>query len=180
MREVKETLYDDLVLLQTGEKVEADETVEYALDGQSFSIDLTAANAEMFRENMKAIVDASTQVVPKRPSGKKAATAGTTAPPVARTAKKTAKGTNDETQKIRTWALANGFEISERGRLAAEVKDAYYAAMHQTPPGEVTADQLTSETPPEQLNFTSLADESAPNGQELPQTIDDPQAVERV
>ncbi len=29
---------------------------------------------------------------------------------------------------IRAWAIANGFKVGVRGRLSAEVKDAYYKA----------------------------------------------------
>ena len=36
--------------------------------------------------------------------------------------------TSSDTQKVREWARANGYEVSDRGRIPASVREAYDAA----------------------------------------------------
>lgn len=45
-------LFDDYVFDASGEKVMADETVSFSLDGEAFEIDLTAENAKKIREDI--------------------------------------------------------------------------------------------------------------------------------
>lgn len=158
MKEVRETLYDDLVWKQSEEKVEADETVEFSIDGQDIVVDLTGQNAEMLREMLRPFVEAGSPA-PKKTSGRKKSaatpTAGAAAP------KKTsspAKGSNEENAAIREWAAKNGFELSERGRIPQQVKDAWAAAQHGKPQGEVTQDRLT-DTVPSEPSFDAVVDD---------------------
>jgi hypothetical protein len=112
-RQVITTLIDDL----DGKK--ADRTVEFALDGTSYTIDLSEANAGKLRKALDPFIAAGTRVGrgnsvrSARPSG---VAAGRTA------------GSRDENKAIRDWAVRNGFEISERGRIPQSVSDAYRAA----------------------------------------------------
>lgn len=47
----------------------------------------------------------------------------------AKTARKaTTKNPSADTKAIREWARANGYDVSDRGRIPADVMDAYSAA----------------------------------------------------
>ena len=110
-RQVITTLIDDL----DGKK--ADRTVEFALDGTSYTIDLSEANAGKLRKALDPYINAGTRL--GRAGGRIPARRVTTG----RTA-----GSRDENQLIREWAVANGHQISERGRIPQSVTDAYRAA----------------------------------------------------
>jgi hypothetical protein len=110
-RQVITTLIDDL----DGKK--ADRTVEFALDGTSYTIDLSETNAGKLRKALDPFISAGTRV-------------GLGAVRPARTvtiARRTASS-RDENKAIRDWALENGYQISERGRIPQNVSDAYRAA----------------------------------------------------
>ena len=92
-------------------------TVQFALDGRNFEIDLSAGNDERLREKLAKYVDAATPV--------KAAKAV----PVKRTAKAAvAPPSRDQTQAVRDWARSNGFEVSTRGRISKAIQDAFNSA----------------------------------------------------
>lgn len=48
----------------------------------------------------------------------------------AKPVKKATAKADSEISKIREWAQANGFAVGDRGRIKAEIKDAYYAAQN--------------------------------------------------
>jgi len=110
-RQVITTLIDDL----DGKK--ADRTVEFSLDGVSYTIDLSDANAGKLRKALDPFINAGTRV--GRGSGRVRQSGGGSG----RTA-----GSRDENKAIREWAVGNGYEISERGRIPQSVSDAYRAA----------------------------------------------------
>ena len=85
----------------------AHETVNFALDGAKYEIDLTSTNAAQLREALAPWIRA----------GRKASTRTTTR-----------ARTSGDVSKIRAWAKANGHAVSERGRIPAPVRDAYNAA----------------------------------------------------
>lgn len=127
------TLLDDLD--ETGQ-TEADETVEFALDGASYSIDLSEDNAERLRDLMAEFIGAARRTpraasrTPRAPRTSKATSAPKHNPasriePPART-----RATLDPEQSkaIRTWANRNGHKVSLRGRISAEIIDAFNAA----------------------------------------------------
>lgn len=91
----------------------ADETVEFALDGKNYEIDLTSKNAEKLRDALAEFIAASRKAQPK----------GQTHRPTRRTPQR-----SSETPKIRAWAQANGYEVSDRGRIPKVVRDAYRIA----------------------------------------------------
>ncbi|MCA2214838.1 histone-like nucleoid-structuring protein Lsr2 [Jidongwangia harbinensis] len=113
-RQVITTLIDDL----DGKK--ADRTVEFSLDGTSYTIDLSDANAGKLRKALDPFINAGTRVG-RSGSGRgqrHAATVG-----AGRTA-----SSRDENKAIREWAAQNGHQISERGRIPQSVSDAYRSA----------------------------------------------------
>jgi hypothetical protein len=105
-------LLDDL----TGE--EGAETVAYSLDGVSYEVDLSQDNADAFRSLFTKYLEVS-RVVAGRASTTRTASSSSTADP--------------EIQKIRAWANSNGYEVGDRGRIPAQVKEAYEAAMRHVP-----------------------------------------------
>jgi hypothetical protein len=91
---------------------EADRTVEFALDGISYSIDLSEKNAGKLRGTLDPYISAGTRVG-RNGNGRRAdasASAGTG---------------RDQNRAIREWASKNGYDISERGRIPTTVVRAY-------------------------------------------------------
>ncbi|MFE6739870.1 histone-like nucleoid-structuring protein Lsr2 [Streptomyces tubercidicus] len=104
-QKVEITLIDDL----TGRK--ATETVEFALDGKSYEIDLGEKNAQKLRDVLAEYVKAGRRT--GRTGGKSKAKSGST----------------EDTAKIRAWAKDNGFDLAERGRVPSNIREAYYKAL---------------------------------------------------
>ena len=91
---------------------EAEETVSFALDGTSYEIDLSSANAKRLREELAPFVEAARKVPARRG--------------VSRTKKRTALS-RERSAQIRAWAQQQGKQISERGRIPKAIVDEYEA-----------------------------------------------------
>jgi hypothetical protein len=97
-------------------------------DGQWYEIDLTLANYEKYTEILKPLLDvarmtnANGKVVP-RPTPPRSGSATEHGVPAA-----SASDDRNETEAVREWAKVNGYEVAERGRIAAAVKEAWEAA----------------------------------------------------
>lgn len=87
----------------------ADETVQFALDGVSYEIDLSAANAAALRDALSSWI-----VAGRRTSGRKS---------VARTRRAGARGS--DAAEIRAWAKETGLAVPDRGRIPAPIREAY-------------------------------------------------------
>lgn len=85
--------------------------VEFSIGGDAYTIDLSAENEAKFRALLEPYIAKAERVGRRRSS-----TAGRGA----------AKRTNNT--EIRTWARANGYKVSDRGRIAADIVAAYEAA----------------------------------------------------
>ena len=107
------TLIDDI------DGSEADESVEFAIDGKSYEIDLSAANSARLRDALAPFVSAARRAgAARRSSGGSASSSGTSR-----------QSTDRElNQAIREWAQKEGMKISERGRIPSNVLEAYHAA----------------------------------------------------
>ncbi|GAA3767506.1 Lsr2 family protein [Microbacterium kribbense] len=90
------------------------QTVLFSLDGVSYEIDLTDQNAARLREALAPFVAAARAVGGSRRRGTGSRTAG-------------GAGRRDYAP-IRAWAAANGYTVSDRGRVPATILDAYDAA----------------------------------------------------
>ncbi|MER6911054.1 Lsr2 family protein [Streptomyces sp. NPDC000594] len=93
---------------------EADETVTFALDGKTYEIDLTTANADKLRNLLEPYAKNGRRTGGRASSGRgkgRAAASG-----------------NKDTAEIRAWAKANGYEVNDRGRVPATVREAYEKA----------------------------------------------------
>ena len=90
------------------------EAVTFGYSGATYEIDLSKKNAAALDKLLKPYIDAARKV---SGSNKRAA-------PKARSRRvaKVDLGT------VRAWANENGFTVAERGRISAEVVDAYHAA----------------------------------------------------
>lgn len=106
-QKVQVTLVDDV------DGSPAAETVQFALDGVSYEIDLSEAHAAQLRESLAQWVGNARRAGGRRVTGRR----GGARPAGSKNA-----------SEIREWARANGFEVSERGRISAEVRAAYEAA----------------------------------------------------
>ena len=98
-------LIDDL----TGDK--ADETVNFALDGVAYEIDLTEENATKLREALGTWVEKSRRVGGRRARG---------------TA--TSRSSSNDSARIREWAREAGYEVPDRGRISGTIRKAYEEA----------------------------------------------------
>ncbi|MFD1505429.1 Lsr2 family protein [Georgenia yuyongxinii] len=103
-QKVQVTLVDDI------DGSPADETVTFALDGISYEIDLTERHASALRESFAEWVGHA-----RRSGGRKIS------------AKRSTGGRSDaaDAGKVREWARQQGYEVSERGRISAEIREAY-------------------------------------------------------
>lgn len=87
---------------------EAAETVSFALDGVSYEIDLSEANAAKLRDEFAAWTGHARRVGGRKSTGRKVK----------------AGSAND----IRAWAISQGMQVSSRGRVPAEIREAYEKA----------------------------------------------------
>lgn len=112
MKKVTVQLVDDLdgsVIEEGGGR-----TVSLALDGLAIELDLSSANELRLRETLEPYLSAGRKVSAAR---------GVRAP-----RQPGVPNRNPALQAIREWAGENGIAVSDRGRIAASVKEAYRAA----------------------------------------------------
>ena len=95
---------------------EAEETVYFALDNVGYEIDLSSDNARALRDALAPYVAAARKV-----RGRSDGRAGT-----GRRGRRSSG--SPAAAEIRSWARDNGYTLSDRGRVPAEVRDAYNAA----------------------------------------------------
>ncbi|HEX3004137.1 MAG TPA: Lsr2 family protein [Angustibacter sp.] len=103
-----------VVLIDDIDGGDADETVTFALDGVSYEIDLNTDNAAKLRDALAVWVGNARRVSGRSSSGRS----------TSRASGRRSAGSED-TAAIREWAKENGYQVSERGRISAEVREAY-------------------------------------------------------
>ena len=108
-QKVEVTLVDDL------DGGSADETVSFSIDGAQYEIDLSSKNAQKLRDAVTPFVGAA------RKAGRA----------TARNARGRSGGSaavdREQNQAIREWAKKKGLNVSERGRIPAEIVERYHA-----------------------------------------------------
>ena len=109
-KKVTVTLVDDF----DGEAA-ADETVEFGLDGVTYEIDLSSKNAKKLRDDLKLWVEKG-----RRVGGRRRSRSGS--------GRGRASIDREQSAAIREWARRNGHNVSTRGRIPADVIDAFHAA----------------------------------------------------
>jgi hypothetical protein len=93
---------------------EADETVTFALDGKTYEIDLTTANADKLRGLLEPYLKGGRRLTGRAAGGRGRARAASVG--------------SQDTAQIRAWARANGYEVNDRGRVPATIREAYEKA----------------------------------------------------
>ncbi|TWF76863.1 Lsr2 protein [Pseudonocardia hierapolitana] len=106
------TLVDDL------DGGNADEQVEFTVDGKSYAIDLSASNSRELREVFAPYISAGRRTGGRRRNSPAPDTAARPAPRTDR----------EQNQAIRDWAQKQGLKVSERGRISTSVLEAFKAA----------------------------------------------------
>lgn len=91
----------------------ADETVSFALDGVSYEIDLSTTHAVELRDALANWVGHARKLGGRSSAGR----AGVSRP-----------RRSSDAGLVRAWAKENGYEVSERGRISAEIRQAYDTA----------------------------------------------------
>jgi hypothetical protein len=84
------------------------EAMTFSFDGQGYEIDLAPANQARLRESFLPFIEAGRRVGQRKP---------------ARSAR-----SRKDLSAVRAWASAQGLQVSERGRISAEVMSKYEAA----------------------------------------------------
>ncbi|GEM33738.1 Lsr2 family protein [Nocardia neocaledoniensis] len=111
-KKVTVSLIDDV----DGESI-ADETIEFAIDGVSYEIDLSEANAARLREGLDEWVANARRVSGRR----RTKAAGAPAPQ----GKSRVSMDREQSAAIREWARRKGHKVSARGRISADITEAY-------------------------------------------------------
>jgi hypothetical protein len=99
----------------------ADETVTFGLDGREYEIDLTSKNAAALRKAFDVYVKNGRRVGGRRPRN----TGGSSSSASSGSSRSRSEV---DTKAVRQWAGENGYELSSRGRIPANVVEAYQAA----------------------------------------------------
>ena len=90
----------------------AEGTVSFAYDGTNYEIDLSKANTKAFEKALAVYIGHARKV--RAPRG--------------RVAGSRRSGAKHDLAAVRAWAADNGFNVAPRGRVAADVLQAYEAA----------------------------------------------------
>ena len=86
------------------------ETVHFALDGTSYEIDLRARHAAVLRAALRPYVDAGRPIRNGRGG------------------RVTRSRIAADARTVKEWARANGYEVNDRGRVPAKIREAFEAA----------------------------------------------------
>ena len=100
-----------IVLVDDLDGSEATETVTFGLDGTTYEIDLNDGNASALRDALSGYVGHARKVTGGSRRGRKSTAAS-----------------SSNTKDVREWAKGQGMDVSERGRISADVQQAYDAA----------------------------------------------------
>jgi hypothetical protein len=113
-QKVRVDLVDDI------DGTDATQTIPFTVDGAAYEIDLSDDNAARLREEFAPFIAAG------RHTGGRTTRSAT---PNANGAKVTTD--REHTRAVRAWARENGWPISDRGRIPAEVLAAYDTAQQE-------------------------------------------------
>jgi hypothetical protein len=102
--------------LHDGE-VPAEETVTFAVEGTTYAFELCADHLKEFHDTVGRFVGAARRADAPRRSRRRAA----------EPAPRGRRGATDLSE-VRAWARSNGYKVSDRGRISAEVQEAFEAA----------------------------------------------------
>ena len=98
--------HNKIILVDDLDGGDADETVSFGLDGATYELDLSKQNAANLRKAISGFVQHGRRVGGRAKRG-------------------TANSTRSDVAEVRAWAQNNGYKVSTRGRISAEVKQAF-------------------------------------------------------
>jgi Lsr2 len=102
---------------------EASETLTFSLDGVNYEIDLSEEHAAALREAFAPWVGHARRVGGRAASGGRRS--GTPRQSPAKSGADGDGGPQRDTGEVRTWARENGYTVSDRGRISAEILQAF-------------------------------------------------------
>ena len=100
-----------VVLVDDLDGGKAVETVSFALDGVSYEIDLSAKNASKLLDSFGSWAGYA-----RRAGGRRSSRS------------RTARSSSNDLAAMREWGRKNGFTVSDRGRISADLQAAYRKA----------------------------------------------------
>jgi hypothetical protein len=98
------------------------DTVTFGLDGVTYELDLTNANAQALRDAIAPYIKVG------RKSGSSTSASKSTGG--GRRKNSGSSASRSDTQTIREWAKANNLEVSERGRISGALRAQFSAAQN--------------------------------------------------
>ena len=101
-----------------GDETPASETIDFALDGATYELDLCDQHAGEMRDRLATYVAAA-----RRGGGR-----GTSSSSRGARRSRRGRGGSGEAAQIRQWARSQGLAVPERGRIPAELAEKYAAA----------------------------------------------------
>jgi hypothetical protein len=107
----------NVILVDDIDGSDAAETVTFGLDGVQYEIDLSTDNADKFRDVLAPYVGHA-----RRSGGRRRSSSG------GGRSNGSASRSGASAADIRAWARDNGWDVPDRGRVSAEVREAYDAA----------------------------------------------------
>jgi|SRR5579875_1024449 len=96
------------------------ETIRFSYNGTSYTIDLAKKNKAAFEKALKPYIDVAQKSAGRRPAASSASRRSRGG--------RRRSGASVDLAAVRTWARESGIEVSERGRIAQSVIDAYTEA----------------------------------------------------
>ncbi len=99
-----------MILLDDIDGGEAKRTATFALDGKSYEIDLNEAHLDQLSQALAPFIEKARRSpggTGRRPATRRASSGG------------------GDASAVRTWAREHGYEVSDRGRVPKEIRDAY-------------------------------------------------------
>jgi hypothetical protein len=97
----------------------AAETVTFGYDGGTYAFELCESHLDEFHNQMNAYIASARRAEGGAPRRARSGGGSSSAP---------ARASRSDLSSLREWARANGYEISDRGRIPTEIRDAYEAA----------------------------------------------------
>ena len=99
----------NIVLIDDLDGSDADETVSFGLDGTTYEIDLNKKNAATLRDALASYVGNARKVSGARRGRRSSASAAL----------------GPSAREVRDWARSNGFKVPDRGRIPADIREAF-------------------------------------------------------
>ena len=104
---------------------QAEETVEFGLDGVAYQIDLSSDNAAELRDALSGFLPHARRAGGRRKPGSRRSGGERSA---GGGVKSGTRGDRAQNKAIREWARKRGLEVSDRGRIPADIVEQYHKA----------------------------------------------------